>query len=330
MFGMNEIVGQKFFRNSPPNTLTVTSRFFTLQGEGPYRGYPAFFIRLAKCNLACSFCDTYFDSGQVMTFDEIFADIDKVITEFFAKREMEVPQWAKYTKTVDQIEVHSTEGKQRFAGKVTHDPRRVALVITGGEPTLQTNLTAFLERAQHEFLYTQIESNGTNPLPLPDSTTFVVSPKCLEKKFDVVGFGDQEPKTIMKAVRYYEPKQAMLDRADCLKFVICAPELDQFSPYSEVPQWAHNWAASTGKQVFVSPMNMYMQEPQKAKELRAAKQEGEITIEERSLVDEVISFWEPGLLDMEKNHRNHEYTADYAMRHGFILNLQIHLFASLP
>lgn len=55
MFGMNEIVGLKYFKNALPNTLTVTSRFYTLQGEGPFRGFPAYFIRLAKCNLACSF-----------------------------------------------------------------------------------------------------------------------------------------------------------------------------------------------------------------------------------------------------------------------------------
>ena len=331
MFGMNEIVGQKYFKDAPQNTLTVTSRFFTLQGEGPYRGYPAFFIRLAKCNLACSFCDTYFDSGQVMTFDEIFADIDSVIVEFYAKRNMEVPEWARYTPTTKMVDsTFSTAQQPEWYETTQHNPRKMVLVITGGEPTLQRNLTAFLERAQREFQYTQIESNGTNPLPLPDSTTFVVSPKCLEKKVDVVRFGSKVTKPMMKAIRYYEPKKAMLDRADCLKFVLCAPELDQFSPYSEVPEWAHKWAAETGKPIFVSPMNIYQQEPQKAKELRASKQEGEITIEERSLVDEVISFWEPGLLDMEKNRRNHEYTADYAMRHGFILNLQIHLFASLP
>ena len=79
MFGMNEIVGLKYFRDAPPNTLTVTSRFYTLQGEGPFRGFPAYFVRLAKCNLACSFCDTYFDSGTVMSYDQILEDCDRGI-----------------------------------------------------------------------------------------------------------------------------------------------------------------------------------------------------------------------------------------------------------
>jgi hypothetical protein len=42
-----------------------------------------------------------------------------------------------------------------------------------------------------------------------------------------------------------------------------------------------------------------------------------------------ISFWEPGLLDLEKNQANHEYTARYCMDHGLTLNLQMHLYASL-
>ena len=290
MFGMNEIVGKKFFRDAEPETLLVTSRFYTLQGEGPFRGFPAYFIRLAKCNLACSFCDTYFDSGDVQTFDQIFKECDEEIARFYTERQMDVPEWAQ------------------------GENKRVVLVMTGGEPTLQSNLTSFLEAANKQFFHTQIESNGTQGCPLPDATTLVVSPKCLEK-------GTQ-------SIRYLTPRDSMMKRADCLKFVMCAPELDQFSPYCEVPEWAHEWAKETGKQVFVSPMNIYQQEPQKAKELRATQQE--VTLDQRSKVDEVISFWEPGLLDMEKNQRNHEYTAEYAMKHGFILNLQIHLFASLP
>lgn len=88
MFGMNEIVGKKYFKDAPKDSLLVTSRFYTLQGEGPFRGHPAYFVRLAKCNLACSFCDTYFDSGEWQTFDQIFADADKEIAAFYAKRSM--------------------------------------------------------------------------------------------------------------------------------------------------------------------------------------------------------------------------------------------------
>ncbi len=38
------------------SSLSVHSLFYTLQGEGPYSGHPAVFIRLAGCNLQCPKC----------------------------------------------------------------------------------------------------------------------------------------------------------------------------------------------------------------------------------------------------------------------------------
>jgi len=279
MFGKNAIVGQKYF-DKAGDKLFVTSIFYTLQGEGPYRGEPAVFVRLAKCNLACSFCDTYFDGGDWLTFDEIDFRIGNVLREYF---DGGVPEWAE---------------------------QKIGLVVTGGEPMLQKNLGPFLERMEDHFAWTQIESNGTIVQAIPASTTLVVSPKCSEKQG--------------VAVKYLAPKPEMLARANCLKFVMSA---DPDSPYSSVPDWAHEFRANTGNPVFVSPMNIYNSEPKKSKQLRADT--NQITIEERSTVDEVISFWEEGLLDMKANQANHEYVGKYCARHGMIFNMQLHLFASL-
>lgn len=293
MFGKNEVVGEKYFKEAG-DKLFITSIFgVTLQGEGPYRGEPAVFVRLAKCNLNCSFCDTFFDDGDWMTIDEIDTRIHAVINTHF---DGNVPEWADV--------VYGT-GQDSIA-----KPRNMVLVVTGGEPMLQKNLVPFLEYMNTRFAKTQIESNGTIVQDIPASTTLVVSPKCSEKKG--------------QAVKYLAPKPEMLARANCLKFVMNA---DPDSPYSSVPNWAHEFRAKTGNPVFVSPMNIYNSEPRKSKQLRADT--NQITIEERSTVDEVISFWEEGLLNMPENQKNHEYAARYCARHGFILNLQIHLYASL-
>src|SRR3954467_9071958 len=50
---------------SDGNSLSIHSIFYTLQGEGPYSGCPAVFMRLAGCNLQCPGCDTDYTSGQI-------------------------------------------------------------------------------------------------------------------------------------------------------------------------------------------------------------------------------------------------------------------------
>ena len=58
MFGANPIRSAV----TDPRNLAVEEVFYTIQGEGPFSGMPALFIRLAGCNLACHFCDTQFET----------------------------------------------------------------------------------------------------------------------------------------------------------------------------------------------------------------------------------------------------------------------------
>ena len=55
------------------NELSVNEIFFSIDGEGKRAGKLAAFIRLAGCNLRCSYCDTEyaFTDGQLMRIDEI-------------------------------------------------------------------------------------------------------------------------------------------------------------------------------------------------------------------------------------------------------------------
>lgn len=289
MFGKNTIKGQKAFAEAG-DRLLVTSLFQTLQGEGPYSGRPAFFVRLAYCNLNCSFCDTFFDDGDWFDLQQLDDAIDARIKQFFNG---DVPQWAQ------------PPNPHKF-GK-----REMVLVITGGEPMLQHAIVPFLQLMHWQFRNVQIESNGILLQDIPDSTTLVVSPKCRQ---NLSG----------RATAYIKPPQWVLDRANALKFVISS---EQGSPYREIPQWALTYRDSTGIEIYLSPMNMYAKLPAAAERLRKDKPVG--TIEERSTIDEVVSFWEEGLLDREQNQRNHEYAAQYAIRNGLRLSLQQHLYAGV-
>lgn len=48
----------------PQGFLELHSIFHTIQGEGPFTGFPAVFIRLAGCNLQCPACDTDYTSAR--------------------------------------------------------------------------------------------------------------------------------------------------------------------------------------------------------------------------------------------------------------------------
>jgi 7-carboxy-7-deazaguanine synthase len=52
--------------------LQLAEIFYSVQGEGTWTGTPAVFVRLAGCNLSCSFCDT----DYALKF---FASVDDVV-----------------------------------------------------------------------------------------------------------------------------------------------------------------------------------------------------------------------------------------------------------
>jgi 7-carboxy-7-deazaguanine synthase len=58
--------------------LSVNEIFYSIQGESTYAGKPCVFVRLAGCDLRCSWCDTpyAFSEGRKMTIDEIVQQVD--------------------------------------------------------------------------------------------------------------------------------------------------------------------------------------------------------------------------------------------------------------
>jgi len=132
-----------------PGKVRVHSIFPTIQGEGPYAGCPAVFVRLAGCNLACEWCDTEFESN-----DELTPVLD-------------------VAKAVDD----------NWAGHFGHRMDMIPLVVvTGGEPMRQS-LADLCHTLVLCCTHVQIETSGSLwddgffASPMPMGVEFVVSPK---------------------------------------------------------------------------------------------------------------------------------------------------------
>jgi 7-carboxy-7-deazaguanine synthase len=151
----------------------VNEIFYSLQGEGVRAGTPNFFVRLAKCNLACKVethgfdCDTEFESGRWMTLLEIVEELRQL---------SEKCDW---------------------------------IVLTGGEPALQVDreMIDALHAAGYKLA---IETNGSIELPA-GIDWITVSPKVAEhavrqKKAQEVkyvrGYGQAVPRTVVEAEHY--------------------------------------------------------------------------------------------------------------------------------
>ncbi|MEI9937030.1 MAG: 7-carboxy-7-deazaguanine synthase QueE [Pseudomonadota bacterium] len=108
-------------------TLKVSEIFESLQGEGISTGAPCVFVRLAQCNLHCSWCDT------------------------------------KYTWDFERYR-YEDEVREQSAAEVAQIVNGVAsrrLVLTGGEPLLQQRaLKEFFAELAPD-IAVEVETNGT-------------------------------------------------------------------------------------------------------------------------------------------------------------------------
>ena len=60
--------------------IKIAELFYSIQGESSFAGYPCFFIRLADCNLRCTYCDTryaYEEDHPLYSIGHILAELKK-------------------------------------------------------------------------------------------------------------------------------------------------------------------------------------------------------------------------------------------------------------
>jgi 7-carboxy-7-deazaguanine synthase len=59
----------------------LTEIFYTVQGEGAFAGTPAVFVRLAGCNLSCTFCDTDYSLKSLAAVDDVVERVQAAAPE---------------------------------------------------------------------------------------------------------------------------------------------------------------------------------------------------------------------------------------------------------
>jgi 7-carboxy-7-deazaguanine synthase len=114
--------------------------FASLQGEGPSAGMPVAFVRLSRCNLACTWCDT----AYTWRFEGDAGQLGRPHRDGIA-----------YDRKANQVSLSPAEAAERIASL-----GQKRLVITGGEPLLQA--PALSEMLAHlPDISVEIETNGT-------------------------------------------------------------------------------------------------------------------------------------------------------------------------
>lgn len=145
MFGENPVAKSELYLGGDSLTVVDGSPFYTIQGEGPYAGCPAMFLRLHGCGLRCYFCDTYFSSPEDPRL-----------------------QVGRILNTMNEM-------WPEFQGV---GPTQKLAVITGGEPTRQ-NLSLLIGSLLGSHWQVQIETAGLfwQDIFRYDGVDLVVSPK---------------------------------------------------------------------------------------------------------------------------------------------------------
>ena len=114
--------------------LRLSEIFYSLQGESTFAGLPCLFVRLAGCNLNCSYCDTGY--ARLETAGEIVA-VEEVVARLL-------------------------------------EYRCSLVEITGGEPLLQEATPKLVKELRARDFTVLIETNGSQNLALVDSRASLI------------------------------------------------------------------------------------------------------------------------------------------------------------
>lgn len=109
------------------NKLPIMEQFYSVQGEGFYSGRPAYFIRIAGCDVGCSWCDVKesWDANEhdVLTVEQIVSKVEETKADFVVITGGEPAMYdlAKLTQSLKKIDCYlaiETSGVYPLSGEI--------------------------------------------------------------------------------------------------------------------------------------------------------------------------------------------------------------------
>jgi 7-carboxy-7-deazaguanine synthase len=124
-------------------TLLVNEIYLSLQGESTFAGLPCIFIRLATCNLRCSYCDTAyaFAEGKRTALDGVLSEVCRIARPFEPKQDLPVAAPGMPLPLVE---------------------------LTGGEPLLQKSSLSLMKALCDQGFCVLLETSGVHDISKVD------------------------------------------------------------------------------------------------------------------------------------------------------------------
>ena len=138
------------------DTLVVNEIYLSLQGESTFAGLPCVFVRLAACDLRCSYCDTAyaFTEGSKRSLAEVRGEVQRLAgrpTVRSPKSEIRSPKWTGLP----------------------------LVELTGGEPLLQKNSLPLMQALCDDGFTVLLETSGAHDIaPVDPRVRRIMDLKC--------------------------------------------------------------------------------------------------------------------------------------------------------
>ncbi|MGD0744767.1 MAG: radical SAM protein [Verrucomicrobiota bacterium] len=133
------------------DVLVINEIYLSLQGESTFSGLPCIFVRLAACDLRCSYCDTAyaFTEGKKMPLAEILTRVQELAASF------------------------------RTSNSELRTPRLPLVELTGGEPLLQKNILPLMKSLCDNGFTVLLETSGAHDIsPVDPRVHRIMDLKC--------------------------------------------------------------------------------------------------------------------------------------------------------